>query len=190
MYPTGDVRLRSGQVKPTPGYCLTRASPLFNVIVKLKMERPMAEAHVLHMERVLAASPEKVFDAWTRPELLSQWWGPEGTHLGPHDLDVREGGTWRTVMVSDADGTEYIVGGVYRVIDRPKRLVLTWAWEEDGKPGHETELSILLEAQSGGTKLTLLQREFETAEGRDNHNGGWTSSLARLERLFAGAPAA
>ena len=145
----------------------------------------MAEAHVVHLERRLKARPEDVFDAWTKPEILARWWGPEGMHLGKHHLDLCEGGHWRTAMVNDETGAEHIAVGIYKVIDPPSRLVISWAWEEDGVPGPETEVSVLIEPDAQGSRLTLLHRTFETAEARDNHEGGWTSSLNCLERQFS-----
>src|ERR1700687_2996472 len=62
--------------------------------------------------------------------------------------------------------------GVYRVIDRPRRLVFTWAWDEDdGSRGHETEVTVTFDAAPGGTRLRLLQQTFQNAEVRDKHNG-------------------
>ena len=84
---------------------------------------------VLVVERTLAASPDKVFDAWVNPEILVQWWGPEGMSIPQHSLDLREGGAWEATMRNN-DGGEVVVSGVYKVIDRPNRLVFTWAWRQ------------------------------------------------------------
>lgn len=145
----------------------------------------MLEDDVLEIERLIKAAPDKVFDAWTRPDLLLKWWGPDGFHIPEHAIDVAEGGAWRTVMQSP-EGTRHIVGGVYRAIERPTRLEFTWAWEQDdGKPGHETVVTVTFEAADGGTRMRLVQKPFESRDSRDSHNGGWSSSLDCLERLFA-----
>ena len=142
------------------------------------------DGRVLRMERVFSAAPERIFQAWIDPERLVQWWGPEGTTVPRCEMDVREGGAWLTVM-SNAEGGEHIVSGIYRVIDPPNRLVLTWAWHNDGvRDGHETELSIALEAVEGGTLLTLVQQTFKEHEHCDNHRGGWASSLNDLARFL------
>lgn len=143
------------------------------------------EDQVLVIERTIAAPPEKVFDAWVKPELLVQWWGPEGMSIPKHSLDVREGGTWETTM-RNADGGEVVVSGVYKVIDRPNRLVFTWAWtQEDGTRGEETEVSIGFAPDGDGTKMTLDQRSFAEVSNRDNHGMGWQSSFNCLDQLFA-----
>lgn len=147
----------------------------------------MSDDCVLRLERLIHGTPEAVFDAWTKPERLVKWWGPEGFTVPEHTLDVRVGGAWRTVMRSP-EGSDHIVNGVYREIDRPHRLVFTWAWEqEDGSRGHETVVTIEFTARDGGTLVQLTQATFAEKEQRDSHEKGWASSLNDLERLFAKA---
>ena len=138
----------------------------------------------LVIERVFKASPDKVFKAWTDPAILVQWWGPEGFDTPECQMDVRVGGAHRSVMVSP-DGTPRTVSGVFREVSPPKRLVMTWGWEENGKRGHETVVEVTIEPTVGGTRLRLVQRLFQTAEQRDGHNQGWSSSFNDLERLLA-----
>lgn len=139
----------------------------------------------LVIERVFRASPEHVFKAWTDPAILVKWWGPEGFDTSEQTMDVREGGAYRTVMVSPK-GESHTVSGVYREIAPPKRLVMTWAWEQpDGSRGHETVVELTFTPAPEGTRLKLVQSVFETVEQRDNHNMGWSSSFNCLDRLFA-----
>ena len=81
----------------------------------------MSEDQVLRIERLIAASPERVFELWTEPELLVAWWGPEGFDVPTHAIDVRPGGRWRTTMRSP-EGKLVTVSGVYRTIDKPHPL--------------------------------------------------------------------
>ena len=139
----------------------------------------------MRLVRLIPAPPEAVFDAWVESEILVKWWGPEGFDVPAHDLDVRPGGQWHTTMRSP-DGTLHTASGIYRVIERPRRLVLTWGWDdEDGMRGDETEVTVTFELAPGGTRLVLVHKTFETIESRDNHRDGWSSSLERLTRLFA-----
>ncbi|MEQ8698544.1 MAG: SRPBCC domain-containing protein [Bauldia litoralis] len=138
----------------------------------------------LVVERVFKAPPETVFAAWTDPEILVQWWGPEGFHTPERGMDVRQGGAWRTVM-RNAEGEPHAVSGVYHEITPSRRLVMTWGWEEpDGSRGHETLVELTFEPTEDGTRLKLVQRLFETTEGRDRHNMGWASSLDCLEQFL------
>jgi uncharacterized protein YndB with AHSA1/START domain len=137
----------------------------------------------LHLERLVAAPPERVFALWTDPALLVKWWGPEGYDIPAHALDVRPGGSWRTTMRAP-DGKRSTVSGLYRVIEPPRRLVFTWAWEDEaGARGHETEVSVAFEPAPGGTRIVIVQKEFATAESRDQHAKGWGSALTCLEQL-------
>ena len=139
----------------------------------------------LHVERLIAAPPERVFQYFTDPKLFATWWGPEGMTATAHALEPRPGGAWRTTMQSP-DGKAMTVGGVYRAVEAPRRLVFTWAWEDDkGARGFETEVTVTFAAAPGGTKLTILQKEFETVESRDQHERGWTSTLNKLGRAAA-----
>jgi uncharacterized protein YndB with AHSA1/START domain len=147
----------------------------------------VSEDQVLRLERRIAASPERVFEHFTEPELLVKWWGPEGYDTPGQSLDVRPGGQWETTM-READGSRHTVSGIYRVIDKPRRLVFTWGWHDDttGVRGHETEVTLTFEAAPGGTtKLTLVQQPFETGTGRDMHTAGWVSSFDCLDKALA-----
>jgi uncharacterized protein YndB with AHSA1/START domain len=138
---------------------------------------------VLEIERLIPAPPERVFEYWTEPELLARWFGPEGCDVPTRNLDVRPGGKWRTTIRSP-EGKLRTVSGVYNLIDRPRRLVFTWGWDnDDGARGHETEVTVTLEPTPGGTRLKLVQQLFQTSEARNLHNGGWTSSLNKMQKL-------
>jgi uncharacterized protein YndB with AHSA1/START domain len=140
------------------------------------------------LERLIAASPERVFDAWVDPALLVQWWGPEGFTTPELKIDLRRDGRWRTVLQTP-DGERHIVSGVYRIIERPRRLVFTWAWEDEaGRRGHESEVDVTFRRAGGGTRLEVVHRLLDTIESRDSHREGWASSLNNLERLLASRP--
>jgi uncharacterized protein YndB with AHSA1/START domain len=142
-----------------------------------------AEDTVLRLERLIPVPPERLFELWTKPEQIVQWFGPDGYDVPSHEIDVRPGGKWRTTM-SAPDGGKHTVSGVYRVIDPPRKLVFTWGWDNDkGVRGHETEVTVTFAAAPGGTRLTLIQQQFESATSRDQHSHGWLSSFVCLERL-------
>ncbi|MFL5318478.1 MAG: SRPBCC domain-containing protein, partial [Myxococcaceae bacterium] len=76
------------------------------------------EQKTVSFERILSASPEAVFDAWTQPEQISKWWDPTGAPLVSCAIDLKPKGSFRFVTAGHAPPFE----GVYEVIDRPKRL--------------------------------------------------------------------
>src|SRR6266481_6274034 len=68
----------------------------------------------------------------------------------------------------------------------PERLVLTWAWEDaEGKPGHETLVTVSFAEHGAKTKLTLHQAVFESITARNGHQEGWASALDRLAECLA-----
>jgi uncharacterized protein YndB with AHSA1/START domain len=137
----------------------------------------------LRLERLIASPPEVLFGLWTEPVQLLKWWGPDGYETSVHCLETRPGGRWR-IILRRSDGSALAMSGVYRIVEPPRRLAFTWAWEnESGARGHETEVEVNFEATPGGTRLVLLQQRFESKQARDNHNAGWSSSFDRLTKV-------
>lgn len=142
------------------------------------------EARTLRMERDFKVSPERLFEAFTNPEHVMGWWGPEGLSTPIVEIDLREGGNWLTTMVG-SDGGSYTASGIYKIIERPNRLVYTWGWVEDGQRGADSTVDLTFTQIEGGTRLTMVHSVFETVEERDDHSGGWASSLNCLEAYLA-----
>jgi uncharacterized protein YndB with AHSA1/START domain len=91
----------------------------------------------LVITKTFDAPRERVFDAWLDPKIISQWIGPRSISAEAQLLEPRVGGRYR-IFMRGSDGKGPMVGGIYREIKRPERLVFTWAWEEDhphGTPG-------------------------------------------------------
>jgi uncharacterized protein YndB with AHSA1/START domain len=150
------------------------------------METQMSadDGKTLRLERVIRAPVKEVYDAWTIPERTAAWFGPEGVTVTDYAMDVRPGGQWYTVM-NLPDGNKPRVSGVYRAIEPNRRLVFTWAWDqEDGRRGHETEVTVTFEPVGDDTRLILVQTAFAEPVYRDNHQKGWTSTLNDLERVL------
>src|SRR6478672_6805853 len=87
----------------------------------------------IHVEREFDAPRDRVFAAYTDPELVPQWWGPRGTTTIVEEMDATTGGKWRFVS-RDSDGSETAFRGVYREVTPNERIVQTFEWE--GMPGH------------------------------------------------------
>jgi uncharacterized protein YndB with AHSA1/START domain len=142
---------------------------------------------VLVITRVFDAPRSLVFKAWTDPEHLVHWLGPQGFTGNIVKMDVRPGGAYRFHM-RGPEGADLWRQGVYRESVKPERLVFTYAWEDaEGKPGHETLVTVTFEEHEGKTKLTLRQAVFESVTARDGHQGGWSSSLDRLAKYLVPA---
>lgn len=120
-----------------------------------------------------------VFRAWTQPEHLVRWLGPASFKAHSVALDAREGGAWRA-CIDSPEGSEHWMGGIYREISPPERLVFTFAWESTG---FQTLVTITFAEDGEGTRMTFHQKPFESIESRDLHDEGWTSSFERLAAL-------
>ena len=138
----------------------------------------------LVFDREFDAPIQAVFDAFVDPEQLPKWWGPEEMTVPVCEMDVREGGAWKTVMRSK-DGKEHTVTGVYKQIQPPTKLVFTWGWVYDSGRGHETLVTIELSEHAGKTRMHFEQRTFAAAEHRDNHVHGWESTFRSLRAYLA-----
>ncbi len=85
---------------------------------------------VLEINRSIRASREEVFEAWTVPTKLQKWFAvSEGFTTPIAEVNLRVGGRYRLGMKASGDNPLLIVGGVYREIIRPEKLVFTWRWE-------------------------------------------------------------
>ena len=149
----------------------------------------MTEAHEqensVSIRREFSASPERVFRAWTDPEFLAQWFGPEGLTCPDCQMDVREGGQFR-VSMQPPEGDKIWVGGEYQEITPPKRLVFSWRWDIPQEGVDETTRVIVeLNPTTSGTELVLTHELFSTPDLRDKHEMGWASSLNKLERFVS-----
>lgn len=144
----------------------------------------------LTIVRNFDAPRELVFKAWSQPEQVVRWWGPKGFTTPSCRMDVRPGGSYRTVMRSP-EGKEHVMRGSYREVVPPGRLVMTFAWEDaDGRTGHETMVEVLFEDVAGGTRLTFRHGAFETVAARDQHLEGWTRFMESLADHLADGRAA
>ena len=118
------------------------------------------------MTRVFDAPRHLVFDACTKPELVQRWLlGPDGWSMPVCEIDLRVGGKYRYVWRRDRDGTEMGMGGVYREIVAPERIVATEKFDESWYPGEAVGTLVLVE-QSGKTTLTQTML-YESRESRD-----------------------
>lgn len=136
----------------------------------------------LLITRSFDAPASVVFAMWTDPEHFRRWMGP-GTFTCPEvEMDVRVGGRYRAMIESPEHG-ENRFGGVYREIEPGRRLVFTFAWDNDGpSAGIETLVTIAFEERDGQTVQTFHQRPFRNVERRDSHVDGWTSAFEKLAR--------
>ncbi len=141
------------------------------------------------IEREFAAPRELVFQAWTDPKLLLHWWGPKGFTNPVCDWDVRPGGRIHVVMRAP-NGTDYPMGGEFREIKAPERLMFTaGALDGQGKLLFEFLHDARFSERNGKTLLTLRSQVIMTTAEANKYIGGFeagmTQSLERLAEVLA-----
>jgi uncharacterized protein YndB with AHSA1/START domain len=136
--------------------------------------------------RVIDARRETVFDAFTGQDGQEAFYGEPGWSV-ESECDLRVGGVW-TVTFGPSRDEVYRHEHVFRVIDRPGRLVVdTTEVRPDGSVV-EFEMEFIFEARDGKTLMTMIQRGLPTAELRDEHRAGVAPALARLEHAIGKSP--
>jgi len=129
-----------------------------------------------------------LFEAWTKPEHVRQWWGCEGSTLTLCEIDLRPGGAWRLLMLMP-DGSEHPFKGVYREIVPNKRLVYTECYDIPSIGSPEWLTTITFEEIDGKTKLThsILHRSVEARDGhlQAGMEAGTVQTLNRLAEHVA-----
>ena len=115
-------------------------------------ERDIVSTRTFHVPR------ERVFEAFSDPTRLARWWGPKGFTSTVHELDLRPGGTWRFTM-RGPDGVLYPNESVFVEVVEPERIVFRHVSGE-----HRFEMTITLDEQGGGTRVTWSMHHATAAE--------------------------
>ena len=138
--------------------------------------------------RIVDAPRELVWQAWTEPKHVAQWWGPNGFTNTIHAMDVKPGGVWRFVM-HGPDGTDYPTKVVYREVVKPERLVYDLSGEDE-RDAHSFRATVTFVERSGKTEVTMASL-FPSVAARDavlkfGAVEGGAQTLARLAEYLPG----
>lgn len=142
----------------------------------------------LTITRVFSASVEQVFAAWTTPEFISQWFGPEGFEVLNSRCELVVGGKYN-ISLRSANGGEIHHFGEYVQIERPNLLSFTWMLSDQdciGSTGRnaDTLVSITLSSQDEGTELVLVHEKLPDQQAVNGHRFGWEQSLQKLTKFL------
>jgi uncharacterized protein YndB with AHSA1/START domain len=135
-------------------------------------------APTLEVRRTFKASPQRVFDAWTRPEEMKRWAAPGPVTVSHAESDLRVGGTYRIHMIQPG-GVEIRAHGVYREVAPPTRLVYTWSWETQPDVT-DTIVTVEFTEKGGSTEVVLRHAGLPTDASRERHSTGWNGCLDKL----------
>lgn len=148
------------------------------------MSATLQKIEPLVMHRQFPVAPARVYAAWTDASLFGQWFGPPGGSVTRCEFDATVGGRWRVEMRS-AEGATYGAGGVFKRLEPPRRIVLSWIWDDRPAGAPDMEIDITLAAQGAGTAMTFKQTGFRSEEQRGRHTQGWTPAFDKLATLLA-----
>jgi uncharacterized protein YndB with AHSA1/START domain len=135
-----------------------------------------AQTGALVVERVLPASPDEVFNAWTTPSRMAAWMSPVGA--AEAEVDLRVGGSFRVVMVE----ARLEHRGEYLEIDRPGRLVFTWVSPFTG--AEPSLMTVEMLPHDDGTRVVLTHERLPE-DVVDGHRDGWGTMVGRLAGILA-----
>ena len=151
------------------------------------MTSQAADQEPVVLTRLIEAPRDQVFRAWTDPDQLRRWWGPGAFTCPEAEVDLRPGGTYRLAM-APTEGDPFVLGGTYREVDPPARLVYTWRWETGpAADGSESLVTVEFHEHGGATKLVLTHTEFPESHGPAPYAMGWEGGLEKFEALLAGS---
>ena len=118
-----------------------------------KEAKSTTEDREIVMTRIFNAPRELVFEAWTDPEHIGEWWGPNGFTTTVYEMDVRPAGVWR-YMMHGPDGVDYPNKVVYQEVIKPERLVYLHGSDDENDP-NQFHVTVTFEKEGKGTRLTM-----------------------------------
>jgi len=141
----------------------------------------------VHVHRRFRASPRRVFDAFVDPAVVEAWFGSGQGKIVGIELTPRSGGTFS--VVQRRDGRDVEIRGTYLHLDRPHRLVLTWAIPAESLA--ESMVTVQIEPVESGSEMTLTH-ELDPSWLRvvDHLEAGWTRMLEAMAEALAPRPEA
>lgn len=134
------------------------------------------------LHRVLKASPEKVFRAFTETNAMASWIPPYGFLCTIHEMDVQIGGSFKMSFHNFSTGYTHSFGGKYIDIKPNKFLKYTDQFDDPNLPG-EMITSVTLQKVSVGTEISILQEGIPSVIPTEMCYLGWQESLEKLARL-------
>jgi uncharacterized protein YndB with AHSA1/START domain len=135
------------------------------------------EMAVLVVRKIIRATPERLFQAWTEPLQLQRWWGPEGVTCLDAEVDLRVGGRYR-IGNQLPDGKILWIAGEFEVIEPPRKL--TYTWQLEGTAGTCERVTVEFEPRGEVTEVIVTHERIPNESLREQHQQGWFGCLDGL----------
>jgi uncharacterized protein YndB with AHSA1/START domain len=136
----------------------------------------------IHLHRVFAVKPEKIYRAFLEADAIASWLPPFGFLCTVHELDAKVGGRHRMSFRNFTTGNGHSFGGTYLELVPGERLVYTDTFDDPNMPG-EMRVTVELKAVASGTEVRISQAGVPDLIPPDACYLGWQDSLAKLEKL-------
>ena len=148
------------------------------------MVPPQPSELTLEMKRVLPAPSSVVFAAFSNPDKLAKWWGPEGFTVPSLEFDPHVGASYRIEM-QPSQGDPFYLTGEFREVGPPVRLAFTFVYEDPNPDDVDTLVELSFRDLGESTEVTYTQGPFKSAARRALHRDGWTDSFDKLEQFIS-----
>jgi uncharacterized protein YndB with AHSA1/START domain len=139
--------------------------------------------NTVHLHRVLATSPEKVYRAFIEADALAKWLPPNGFTCTVHQLEPKVGGTFRMSFRNFTTGNGHSFGGEYLELVPAERVRYTDKFDDPNLAG-EIQVTVILKKVSVGTELEITQAGLPDVIPVEACYLGWQESLRNLARLI------
>jgi uncharacterized protein YndB with AHSA1/START domain len=142
----------------------------------------MTASNTVQLHRVLSATPERVYRAFTDPDAMAKWLPPHGFTGKVHDMDARAGGRYRMSFTNFSNGQSHSFGGTYVELKPNELLRYTDVFDDPNLPG-EMMTTVTLKAVSCGVELRVVQEGIPAMIPVEQCYLGWQQSLTLLTQL-------
>ncbi|HEX2533624.1 MAG TPA: SRPBCC domain-containing protein [Chitinophagaceae bacterium] len=144
------------------------------------------EKQSVQISRDFTVPASRLFEAWIQPQHLKNWWRPMGNRLVEVQNEVQEGGRVEYFFQTEEGTPAFRIHGQYKEVEEGRRLVYTWNWEVPNGNLHDSAflLRIQFKEQGSGSRLEVVQENFQDEENIQPHRDGWEQALQDLEQYL------
>lgn len=140
------------------------------------------------VEGYFAAAPERVFNAWTNPDIIKKWFGYQPNTLHAASVDLRQGGSWRFLIAKDEEKSVAFEGRYTEIVPE-QRLAFTWVHVVDHADGRreagvESQVEVVFTPRGSGTDVRLVHSAIAEDDMRHGTGMGWEGAFRHMSELF------
>ena len=145
------------------------------------------QAIKLEVSKTFPVAAEQLYQAWTSPDALKQWWHPMGNTLQRATTKPELGSPVEYVFATEAGAHSFTIQGTYKEVQQGQRLVYTWNWQLPTAALGKSEflLTVVFSPDGDGSRIAITQENFADEEAVQPHHEGWEKALEDLHRFLS-----